>query len=140
LTVSRSGSPGPAPTSVTLPSARPDIERAGKSGGIGDIFQRRFGFVLAPGENQRADRAIDTRSQKRRRSENSECALWIDLRQRPMKAGEIADPRRQHRLDALAHAARHDRRSSAGADGNDDVAAIDDGGKDKVEWRGRPSH
>ncbi len=31
----------------------------------------------------------------------------------------------------LAHAARHDRRSAAGADGNDDVAAIDDGGKDE---------
>ena len=51
------------------------------------------------------------------------------------ETGEIADPRRQHRLDALAHAARDHRRSAAGADGNDDIAAIDDGGKDESRMR-----
>ena len=48
-----------------------------------------------------------------------------------MKVGEIADSRGQRRLDALAHAARHHRRSATGADGDDDIAAIDDGGKDE---------
>ena len=59
----------------------------------------------------------------------------IDLRKPPMKAGEIADARRQHRLDALAHAARDHRRRATGADGNDDVAAIDDRGKDESGMR-----
>ena len=51
------------------------------------------------------------------------------------EAGEIADPRRQRRLDPFAHAARHHGRGAAGADGNDDVAAIDDGGKDEGGMR-----
>ena len=51
------------------------------------------------------------------------------------EGGEIADARRQHRLDALAHAARDHRRRAAGADGNDDVAAIDDRGKDESGMR-----
>ena len=51
------------------------------------------------------------------------------------EAGEIADARRQHRLDALAHAARDHRRRAAGADGDDDVAAIDDRGKDEGRMR-----
>ena len=51
------------------------------------------------------------------------------------EAGEIADPRRQHRFDALAHAARHHRRGAAGADGDDHVAAIDDGGKNESRMR-----
>ena len=51
------------------------------------------------------------------------------------EAGEIADARRQHRFDALADAARDHRRRAAGADGNDDVAAIDDRGKDESGMR-----
>ncbi len=47
------------------------------------------------------------------------------------EAGEIADPSRQHCLDALAHAARHHRRGAAGANGNDNIAAIDDGRKNE---------
>ena len=53
----------------------------------------------------------------------------------PDKAGEIADTSRQHRFDALAHAARHHRRSSAGADGDDHVTAIDDGRKNESRMR-----
>ena len=51
------------------------------------------------------------------------------------EGGEIADARRQHRFDALAHAARDHRRRAAGADGDDDVAAIDDRGKDEGGMR-----
>ena len=42
----------------------------------------------------------------------------------PIRAGNSASM-------LLAHAARHHRRSAAGADRNDDIAAIDDGGKNE---------
>src|SRR5258708_10130193 len=45
---------------------------------------------------------------------------------------EVTDPGGQSRFDALAHAARHHRRGSAGADGDHHVAAIDDRGKNKA--------
>src|SRR6266516_1810018 len=80
LMVSKSGSPGPAPTSVTLPCARPDTNA-------------------------------------------------------PDKAGEIANTSGQHRFDALPQAARHDRRSSAGADSDDHITAIDDGRKNEGRMR-----
>ena len=51
------------------------------------------------------------------------------------EAGEIADARRQHGLDALADAPRDHRRRSAGSDSNDDVATIDDRGKDESGMR-----
>ena len=49
-------------------------------------------------------------------------ALAIALHQ----AGELADARRQQRLDALAQTTRQHRRRAAGADRHHDVAAIDD--------------
>ena len=52
-----------------------------------------------------------------------------------MKAARSPIARRQHRFDLLAHAARDHRRRAAGADGNDDIAAIDDGGKDESGMR-----
>ena len=133
--VSRSGSPGPAPTSVTLPSALPSSLRAGKGGGIGDFLQRRFGFVLAAGEHQRADRAVDHALPEAAAQRKFGNARMHRFAKAADEAGEIADPRRQHRLDALAHAARHHRRGAAGADGDHDVAAIDDGGKDESRMR-----
>src|ERR1700737_1724275 len=51
------------------------------------------------------------------------------------KTGEIADSSGQNGLDALAHAARHHRRGSAGADGNNHVAAIDNRRKNKGRMR-----
>ena len=51
------------------------------------------------------------------------------------ECGEIADPRRQNSFDALAHAARHDRRGAAGADGDDHIAAIDDRRKNEGRMR-----
>ena len=47
------------------------------------------------------------------------------------ETGEIANARGQNSLDALAHPARDDRRCSAGADSDDDIAAIDDGGENE---------
>ena len=77
------------------------------------------------------------RSQKRRRSGNSAMRPWMDLAEAADETGEIADPRRQHRLDALAHAARHHRRSAAGADGDttsprSTMAGKDEGGMREV--------
>ena len=48
------------------------------------------------------------------------------------EGGEIADPCGQSGLDTFAHAARDHRRCAAGADRDDDVAAIDDGRKDEA--------
>ena len=76
-----------------------------------------------------------TRSQKRRRSGKLGNAVVDCLAPAADEAGEIADPRRQHRLDALAHAARHHRRGAAGADRDHDVAAIDDGRKNESRMR-----
>ena len=56
----------------------------------------------------------------------------IDLRKRPTNVCEVADARGQHRFDALAHPPRHHGRRAAGADRDDDVAAIDNGGKNET--------
>ena len=98
-----------------------------KADGIGNILQRRFGFVAAPGENQRADRAVDHALPEAAAQREFGDAAVDRFAPAADEAGEIADPRRQHRLDALAHAARHHRRGAAGADRDHDVAAIDDG-------------
>ncbi len=56
------------------------------------------------------------------------------------QSGEIADTRRHDRLDALAQPARQHRRMSAGADGHDHVAAIDDGRKNESGEIGAIDH
>ena len=58
----------------------------------------------------------------------------------PDQRCEIADSRRQQRLDALAHAARHHRRCTAGADRHHDLAAIDDRRNDETRMRGIVHH
>ncbi len=50
----------------------------------------------------------------------------------PHQGGKVTDARRQEGFDALAQAAREHRRSTARADGDDDLAAIDDGGEDEA--------
>ena len=109
--------------------------RAGECGRIGDRLQRLGGFVLAPGEHQRADRAVDHALPEAAAQRKFGNARMHRLAEAADEAGEIADPRRQHRLDALAHAARHHRRGAAGADRDHDIAAIDDGGKDESRMR-----
>ena len=111
------------------------LARAGEGGRIGDFVQRLFGLVLAAGEHQRADRAIDHALPEAAAQREFGNARMHRFAKAADEAGEIADARRQHRFDALAHAARHHRRGAAGADGNDDVAAIDDRGKDESGMR-----
>ena len=106
-----------------------------KADGIGDRVQRVFGLVLAAGQHQRADRAVDHALPEAAAQREFGNARMHRLAKAADEAGEIADARRQHRLDALAHAARHHRRSAAGADGDDDIAAIDDRGKDESRMR-----
>ena len=133
--VSKSGSPGPAPTSVTQPSAWPDACAPAKADGSEIFFSAASASSPRPASTSAPIGPSTTRSQKRRRSGISGMRLWSCLRQRPMKAGEIADPRRQHRLDAFAHAARHHRRCAAGADRDHHVTAIDDRGKNEARMR-----
>jgi hypothetical protein len=49
----------------------------------------------------------------------------------PHQRRELADPRRQQRLDAFAQTPRQNGRCAASADRDDDVAAIDDGREDE---------
>ena len=104
---------------------------AGKRAGIDNILQRRFGFIVASGENQRADRAIDHALPEAAAQREFGNAAVDRFAPAADEGGEIADARRQHRLDAFAHPARHHRRRSAGAHGDHDIAAIDDRGKDE---------
>src|SRR3979411_107602 len=144
--VRRSGSPGPAPTSVTLPSARPDSSAPAKADASGISFSAASASSLRPARTSAPIGPSTTRSQKRRRSGNSGMRTWIDLRQRPKKVAEesmpaademreVTDACRQNRFDALAYAARHHRRSTAGTDRNDDIAAINDRRKNESRMR-----
>jgi hypothetical protein len=106
-------------------------QRAGERGGIGDIGQRGFCFIMASGQNQRADRAIDHTLPETAAQQHLGNAAMDLFAPAADEAGEIADPGRQHGFDALAHAARHHRRSAAGADRDNDVTAIDNGRKNE---------
>ncbi len=108
--VSRSGSPGPAPTSVTLTLGLAVLARAGEGGGIGDFVQRFLGLVLAAGQHQRADRAVDHALPETAAQRKFGNARMHRFAKAADEAGEIADARRQHRFDA----ARGTRRATTG--------------------------
>ena len=133
--VSRSGSPGPGADQRHPALGLAVLARAGEGCGIGDFVQRFFSLVLAAGEHQRADRAVDHALPEAAAQREFGNARMHRFAKAADEGGEIADARRQHRFDALAHAARDHRRRAAGADGNDDVAAIDDRGKDESGMR-----
>ena len=135
LMVSKSGSPGPAPTSVTLPSTWPGAGAPAKADGSAISFSARFSFIAAAGENQRADRAIDHALPEPAAQRKLGNAAMDRFAPAADERGEIADPRRQDGFDALAHAARHHRRGAAGADRDHHVAAIDDGRKNESRMR-----
>jgi len=98
-------------------------------------FSAASAFVGAPREHS-APWAIDTPPEGG--ASKLRIRPWIVLRQRPMSR-RVRRSGRQHSLDALAHAARHHRRGAAGADGHHHIAAIDDGGKMKVDAARSPS-
>src|SRR5258708_7993394 len=79
----------------------------GESGGIGNLLQLSLGLVRAAGENERSDRAIDHALPEAPAQRKLRDARVNGFAETADEAGEIADPRRQHSLDALAHAARH---------------------------------
>jgi len=109
--------------------------RAGESGWISNILQRSFSFITAAGENQRANGAIDDALPEAAAQRKLRNAAVDGFAPAADERGEIADPRRQHSFDALADAARHHWRGSAGADGNYDIAAIDNGRKNESRMR-----
>ena len=86
LMVSRSGSPGPAPTSVTLPSALPSALAPAKAAGSAISFSAFSASSLRPASTSAPIGPSITRSQKRRRNGNSGMRACIDLRKLPMKA------------------------------------------------------
>ncbi len=81
-----------------------------------------------------------TRSQNRRSDRDVMTALGEALAIAAHQGGEIADARRQQRLDPLAQPARQNGRGAAGADRDHDVAAVDDGGKDEGRQVGPVDH
>ena len=109
----------------------PEASAPAKRGCVGNIFQRGFGLVLAAGEHQRADRAINHALPETAAQRKLGNPAMDGLAPGTDEGGEIADPGGQHRFDALADAARHHRRGAAGADRHHDIAAIDDGGKNE---------
>ena len=106
-----------------------------KAAGSAISFSAASASSLRPASTSAPIGPSTTRSQKRRRSANLGNAPLHRFAPAADEAGEIADARRQHRLDALAHAARHHRRSAAGADRDDHVAAIDDRREDESRMR-----
>ena len=86
LMVSKSGSPGPAPTSVTRPSTWPEPCAPAKADGSEISFNALSASLLRPARTSAPIGPSTTRSQKRRRSGNSGMRPWICLRQRPMNA------------------------------------------------------
>ena len=141
LKVSRSGSPGPAPTKVTRPisGAAPAsaLDQAGSSLEIvGEI---------GPGHRP-VEEAVPEPAPCPPLADGSGCALA----QAGGPAGEPAQACRQHRLEPRLDLAREDWCSPPGADGHDDGVTVDDGRRDevaeflavdRVDWHaGRPGH
>src|SRR5690348_10723035 len=104
---------------------------ARESGGVGNPVERLLGLILAPGQHQRTDRTIDNALPEPAAQREFRKARVNGFAEAADEGGKIADARRQYGFDLLAHAPRHHGRSAAGADGDDDIAAINDGRKDE---------
>jgi hypothetical protein len=117
---------------------------AGKSRCVANIFQRRFNFVVAPGQNQRADRAIDHALPEAAAQRKFGNAAMDVLAPAADEANE--SPIRPAPLRCARARGAPPRAKSRQCNGNHHIAAIDDGGKMKVEcarssitFTGRPT-
>ena len=95
-------------------------------------LERRVRLALAAGQHGGADRAVDDALPEAAAQRKLGDALVDGFAEAADELGELADARRQQRLDLLAHAPRHHRRRAAGADRDHDIAAIDDRRKDEA--------
>ena len=120
--VSRSGSPGPAPTRCTMPTPARSrcgrrIEQADQLAARGDLVAGQRQLADAAGED-----AVPEAAARARLVERAADLLAEDLG----KARQPADRRRQGALDLGAQPARQRGRRAAGRDGDGDGRAIDD--------------
>ena len=120
--VSKSGSPGPAPTRCTMPigrarSWRGAVEQADQLAARADLVAGQRHLADAAGED-----AIPEAPARARLIERAADLLAEDLGE----ARHPADRRRQGALDLGAQPARQRRRGTAGRDGDGDGRAIDD--------------
>ena len=117
--VSRSSAPGPAPTSETWPAW---------SGSISSDAERLAPRPRRCGRRRPSRRSAPEkkRAQKRRRSATERERPRDALAQALGEAGEVAEGRRQQRLDAGADVARQHRRDALAADRDGERRAVDD--------------
>ncbi len=87
------------------------------------------------GQHQRADRTIDHALPEAAALRGLGNAGVNGFAETADEFREIADARRDDSLDLLAQAARHHRRSAAGADRDHDIAAVDDRRKNESGMR-----
>ena len=142
LKVSRSGSPGPAPTSVTRPI----------SGAVpGELaLDQVGGTVEVAGEIGPRDRPVEEAVPEPAPGAASRDGCGRALAQAGGPAGEPAQARRQHRLEPRLDLPREDRCCALGADRHHHRIAVDDGRRDEVaqllpvdgvdRHAGRPRH
>jgi hypothetical protein len=98
--------------------------------GLDRCRKLRLGLDGPPGEHRLGNRTSDDilpEAARRQRTRNGGEATAMAADQ----FGKLADPRGKQRFDPFTQALRQNRGSSAGADGDDHLATIDDGGKDK---------
>ena len=120
--VSRSGSPGPAPTRCTMPTARGDlvagaVEQADQLAPRADLVAGQRHLADAAGED-----AVPEAAPRARLIERAADLLAEDLGE----ARQPADRRRQGAFDLGPQPARQRGRRTAGRDGDGDGRAIDD--------------
>ncbi len=123
--------PGAGADQIHLPErCRFFGRRSGELRGAQLATQGRGGGVLLARQHLRGHRAAHDALPERTASCGGEGAFYT-LAIAPHEAGQVAQARRQQRLDLLAYRARQHRGVAGGADRDNKRGAIDDGGEDE---------
>ena len=128
--VSRSGSPGPAPTMWAMPTG----DRRRRTASSSPSATRRAP-ASSPASTSRAAGPSTSRRQKPRRRAGSGIRALAWARKVLASLRQRTDPLGQRRLDATAQDAGQGGRGAAGRDRDHDAVAIDDGGQDEIAER-----
>ena len=131
--VSRSGSPGPAPTSDTSPPVK--ARRVSSSAACSAAA--RLGVAAA--EHQLGDRALQHALPEAPPLRRLEARL-DPVAERPRQRREAPVARRDQALQARAQQPRQHRRGAAARHRDDERRALDDGGQDERAQRGLVDH
>jgi hypothetical protein len=97
---------------------------------VDGLDQRCFGIGIT-GHDGAADGPVDHLLPKATACRNVRHSVAEPRAIFAHQGGKRADPLRQQHLNALAQPSRQHRRRATGSDGDDDVAAVDDGGNDE---------